>query len=62
MLILTRQLGEAITIGDEIVLRVTGMSGIQVKIGIQAPREVTVMREELLAKRASAAPAADPAA
>ena len=47
MLILTRKEGETITIGDEISVIVLGVNGAQVKIGIDAPRDVAVYREEV---------------
>jgi carbon storage regulator len=47
MLILTRKEGEAIVIGDGITVRVVGVVGGQVKLGIQAPRDVPVHREEV---------------
>ncbi|MFC1545948.1 carbon storage regulator CsrA [Pseudomonadota bacterium] len=50
MLILTRKSGETITIGDDIQIRVLGVKGGQVRIGIDAPRNVTVNREEVHAR------------
>jgi carbon storage regulator len=50
MLILTRRNGEAIVIGDEISVRVLGVRGQQVKIGIDAPKETTIHREEIQMK------------
>lgn len=47
MLILTRRLGETIMVGDEITVTVLGIKGNQVKIGIGAPRDVEVHREEI---------------
>jgi len=47
MLILTRKSGETITIGDDIQIRVLGVKGGQVRIGVEAPRDVAVNREEL---------------
>lgn len=47
MLILTRKEGEAITIGDTITITAVLVEGTQVKLGIQAPRDVTVHREEV---------------
>jgi carbon storage regulator len=47
MLILTRKLGEQITIGDDIVIRVVDIKGWQVKLGIEAPRHIEVHREEI---------------
>ena len=50
MLILTRKLGESITIGDEIKVTVLGVFGRQVRIGIEAPAKVVVHREEVYVK------------
>jgi len=47
MLILTRKSGETITIGEDIQVRVLGIRGGQVRIGIDAPRDVAVNREEI---------------
>jgi carbon storage regulator len=46
MLILTRKKGEAITIGDHIQVQVLNIKGGQVRIGIDAPRDVHINREE----------------
>lgn len=48
MLVLTRRLGETLVIGDNIKVRVLGISGGQVRIGIEAPQEVSVQREEII--------------
>lgn len=48
MLILTRRVGETVVIGEEIVVTVLGIKGNQVRIGVQAPKNVPVHREELL--------------
>jgi carbon storage regulator len=47
MLILTRRVGESIQIGSNVRLTVVGLSGNQVRLGIEAPDEVEVLREEL---------------
>jgi carbon storage regulator len=52
MLILTRKSGEKIRIAGNIELTVLQVSGSQVKIGIDAPKDVTIMREELLGRDA----------
>jgi carbon storage regulator len=54
MLILTRMEGEKIMIGDDITIMVKSVQGLQAKIGIDAPRDVVVMREELLEREPSA--------
>lgn len=48
MLILTRRLGESIMIGDKITITVLGVKGNQVRIGVTAPDDVAVHREEIL--------------
>ncbi len=50
MLILTRRVGETINIGDNIKITVTAISGNQVRIGIDAQKEVKVLREELVGR------------
>ena len=50
MLVLTRKLGESITIGDNIKILVVDIEGHQVKIGIEAPISIEIYREELYQK------------
>jgi carbon storage regulator len=50
VLILTRKLGESITIGDNVKITVLGIIGKQVKLGINAPDKVSVHREEIYKK------------
>ena len=47
MLSLTRRVGETLMIGDEVTVTVLGVKGNQVRIGVNAPRDVTVHREEI---------------
>jgi carbon storage regulator len=47
MLILSRRVGETIMIGDEVAVTVLAVQGTQVRIGINAPKEVVVHREEI---------------
>lgn len=47
MLILTRRVGEKLVIGDNVTVTTLGIKGSQVRIGIDAPRDVTVNREEI---------------
>lgn len=47
MLILTRRVGESLMIGDEVNVTVLGIRGNQVRIGVNAPKEVSVHREEI---------------
>ncbi|MBF0291628.1 MAG: carbon storage regulator CsrA [Nitrospinae bacterium] len=50
MLVLTRKLGESVTIGDNIKISVIDIKGRQVRLGIEAPPEMTIHREEIYAK------------
>lgn len=50
LLILTRRIGETIVIADNITITVLGIQGLQVRLGIQAPAEVSVHREEIYRK------------
>jgi carbon storage regulator len=47
MLILTRRIGETLVVGDEVTVTVLGVKGNQVRLGVNAPKEVAVHREEI---------------
>lgn len=50
MLILTRKIGESIAIGDDVTVRVLGVQGKQVRLGVTAPTQIPVHREEVYKK------------
>jgi len=47
MLILTRRVGETLVVGDDITVTVLGVKGNQVRLGVNAPKDVSVHREEI---------------
>ncbi len=47
MLILTRRVGETVVIGDDVDVTVLGIKGNQVRLGVKAPKEIAVHREEI---------------
>ena len=47
MLILSRRPGESVKIGDEVTVKVLGIRGVQVRLGFEAPQDVSVHREEV---------------
>ncbi|RLA55502.1 MAG: carbon storage regulator [Gammaproteobacteria bacterium] len=61
MLILTRRAGESLMVGDDIIVTVLSVKGNQVRIGIDAPRDVAVHREEIYNRiQDSSEPAPEP--
>jgi len=50
MLVLTRKMGEVVTIGDQIRIKVVEMKGNQVRLGIEAPNDMRIYREEIYLK------------
>ena len=48
MLILTRRVGESLMVGDDVTITVLGVKGKQVRVGVKAPKEVAVHRDEIL--------------
>ena len=59
MLILTRRVGESLMIGDDVTITVLGVKGNQVSIGVKAPQEVAVHREEILDRIAEHRPSSE---
>lgn len=59
MLVLTRRLNERIVIGDNVRITVVGIRGSHVRLGIEAPPELTVLRDELTRYETKAAAPAD---
>ncbi|MCG8491683.1 MAG: carbon storage regulator CsrA [Sneathiellales bacterium] len=53
MLILTRRTGESLKVGDDITVTVLGTKGNQIRIGLDAPKSVSIVREELLGRAKS---------
>ncbi len=62
MLVLSRKLGEKIVIGDNILVTVVKIDRNQIRIGIEAPHDVPVYREEIAPQRASKSPVSQPVA
>ncbi len=58
MLILSRRVGETIKIGEDIEVTVLGIKGNQLKLGVAAPKNVSIVREELMRRRSIPRPAA----
>jgi|RhiMetdeSRZDD1v2_1073273.scaffolds.fasta_scaffold1605920_2 carbon storage regulator len=58
MLVLSRRAGESILIGGEIEIVILGTDGGQVRVGIRAPRDITVLRKELLQEEETEIPLA----
>ena len=56
MLILTRRVGESLMVGDDVTITVLGVKGNQVQVGVNAPKDVAVHREEILNRIEESAP------
>lgn len=54
MLILTRRVGESVMVGDKVTVTVLGVTGEQVRVGVDAPKEIPVHRDEIYARIRSA--------
>jgi carbon storage regulator len=61
MLILTRRVGETLMIGEQVTVTVLGVKGNQVRIGINAPKDVAVHREEIFQRIKHEQPGENPA-
>jgi carbon storage regulator len=62
MLILTRRIGESVMIGDNIKVTVLGVKGNQIRVGVDAPKEIEVHRDEIYARVLKEREAASPVA
>jgi len=62
MLVLSRKLGEKIFIGDNICITVVDIDRGKIRLGIEAPRDIAIYREELLPLKGAEAPAPNPSA
>ena len=60
MLVLTRRPGQTLTIGDNVTVTVLGIRGSQVRIGISAPNDIAVHREEILVQMTNAGRVSNP--
>jgi carbon storage regulator len=60
MLILTRRVSESLMIGDEVTITVLGVKGNQVRLGVNAPKDVAVHREEIYERIRAEGAAEDP--
>ncbi|MBM4191452.1 MAG: carbon storage regulator CsrA [Gammaproteobacteria bacterium] len=60
MLILTRRVGETVMIGEEMSITILGVKGSQVRVGINAPKNVAVHREEIFERIKSEGPSNNP--